>query len=71
MERRYKLKTDITPTAPFTHVCARCHGWLFRTDNYCANCGEHVSDEVVIGVVKGTVSDTSNDDWNKPMEEPV
>lgn len=71
MERRIKLEEPVIPRASLTHRCALCLAWLFETDNYCPNCGKRVRDEVVIGVVKGVVPDTSEDDWNKPMEEPI
>lgn len=69
MAKRIKLEEPITTDTPFTHACAICSAYLFMTDNYCPSCGEHVSDEVVIGVVK--IADMSDDDYNKPMEEPV
>lgn len=70
MEMRIKLEKPVIPRANLTHRCALCLAWLFETDNYCPNCGVRVRDGIVM-FLKGKVPDASDDDYNKPMEEPV
>ena len=70
MDKRIKLEEEITPKANFTHSCALCLAWLFSDDIYCPRCGTKVSNvDVIIAKVKA--AKTSDDDYNKPMEEPV
>ena len=67
MAKRIKLEETVAPKVNFTHRCALCYAWLFCSDNFCPNCGRPVQDGDIIIMKKNK----SDDDYNKPMEEPV
>lgn len=70
MGKRILLKKEVAPKGNFTFKCETCNAMLFSTDIYCPMCGENVQNAEVM-ILKGKVTDTSDDDYNKPMEEPV